>query len=167
MTTTLVDHRRGLNLVGFAFCAGLLAFAVYLEYVQGLEPCPLCIFQRIAFVALGLVLLVAGLHAPRRWGGRVYAVLALLAAALGVGLALRQLWLQSLPPDQVPACGPGLGYMLETFPLTQALQMVLTGSGECAQVDRFLGVSIPVWTLAAFVLVGVGGVLVNWPARRR
>ncbi|MCS4502627.1 Disulfide bond formation protein B [wastewater metagenome] len=167
MTTTLVEHRRGLNLLGFGFCAALLAFAVYLEHVQGLEPCPLCIFQRVTFAALGLVLLVAGLHAPRRGGGRVYAVLGLIIAAAGVGLALRHLWLQSLPPDQVPACGPGLNYMLETFPPMQALQMVLSGSGECAEVDRILGVSIPAWTLVAFVLTGIGGVLVNWPARRR
>ncbi|MDZ7810247.1 MAG: disulfide bond formation protein B [Arhodomonas sp.] len=113
------------------------------------------------------MLLLAGLHAPRSAAARVYAVLAVVVSAIGVALSWRHLWLQSLPPDQVPACGPGLGYMMDTLPLMDVLERVLSGSGECAEVDRVLGVSIPAWTLLAFVVAAVAAVAVNWPARRR
>lgn len=159
---SLVDWRRPLNLAGFAVCAALLLTVYYLQFQQGLEPCPLCIFQRVGFFVLGVAFLSAGLHAPRQSGGRVYAVLLLTIAIAGSALAGRHIWIQSLPPDQVPACGPGLSYMLEILPLWEAVRMVLQGSGECAQVDRLLGVSIPIWSLAGFVGLGVVGVLVNW-----
>ncbi|WP_440995998.1 disulfide bond formation protein B [Arhodomonas sp. SL1] len=167
MNNALIDYRRSLNLLGFALCAALLGAAAYLEHIQGMEPCPLCILQRVAFAGLGVVLLIAGLHAPRSAAARVYAVLAVAVSAIGVGLSWRHLWLQSLPPDQVPACGPGLGYMMDTLPLMDVLGRVLSGSGECAEVDRVLGVSIPAWTLLAFVVAAVAAVAVNWPARRR
>lgn len=166
MLNKLVAWRRPLNLVGFAVCAALLAIVYYLQFQQGLDPCPLCIFQRIGFFVLGVVFLIAGLHAPRWRGARVYAVLLLAVAAAGSALAARHIWIQSLPPDQVPACGPGLGYLLETLPLWDTVRMVLQGSGECAQVDRLLGISIPIWSLAGFVILGVAGALVNWGHRR-
>lgn len=162
----LANWRRPLNLVGFAVCAALLLAAYYLQFEQGLEPCPLCIFQRIGFFALGIVFLSAGLHAPRQRGGRIYAVLLLVIAVAGSVLAGRHIWIQSLPPDQVPACGPGLNYMLETLPLWDTVRTVLQGSGECAQVDRLLGVSIPIWSLTGFVGLGIAGVLVNWGHQR-
>ncbi len=141
-------------LLGFAACLGLLAFALYTQLHGGLQPCPLCIFQRIAFAALGLVLLVAGLHAPRSGARRAYGVLALLAAGLGIGIAGRHVWLQHLPPDQVPMCGPGLDYLLDAMPLSGVVRKVLTGSGECARVDwHFLGLSMPEWSLSWFVLL--------------
>lgn len=166
MLTRLGSWRRPLNLIGFAACAALLAFAYYLQFQQGLDPCPLCIFQRVGFFVLGAAFLSAGLHAPRRGGARVYAVLLLTIAAAGGVVAGRHIWIQSLPADQVPACGPGLSYMLETLPLWDAVRMVLQGSGECAQVDRLLGVSIPVWSLAGFLALGVAGVLINWGRQR-
>ncbi len=166
MNQLLIDHRRSFNLAGFLACVAFLAIAGYLQFVEGMEPCPLCIFQRVVFAVLALVLLAAGLHAPRGRAARVYGVLSLVTAAAGLALAWRHVWLQSLPPDQVPACGPGLGYMLDAFPLWDALRMVLSGSGECAEVDRFLGVSIAWWTLWTFLFGGIAAAVVNWPARR-
>lgn len=142
-------------LLGFVACAGLLAYAFYVQLHDGLEPCPLCIFQRVAFAALGLAFLVGGLHAPKGQGGRrVYGVLAVLAAGVGIAIAGRHVWLQNLPPDQVPTCGPGLDYMLDAMPISGVIRKVLTGSGECANVDwTLLGLSMPAWTVVCFVLL--------------
>jgi disulfide bond formation protein DsbB len=142
---------------GFAACVALVGFAIFSQFQWGLEPCPLCIFQRIAFAALALVLLVAGLHAPRGAGGRrVYGVLALVPVLVGIGIATRHVWLTHLPADQVPACGPPLSFMMEANPLTDVIRQVLTGSGECAKVDwTFLGLSMPAWSLLWFVLLGL------------
>ncbi|MFC4729792.1 disulfide bond formation protein B [Coralloluteibacterium thermophilus] len=140
--------------LGALACAGLLAFALYLQYWHYLDPCPLCIFQRIAFIALGLVFLVGALHGPRgRVGRSVYGALALLAAGGGAAVAARHVWLQSLPPDEVPACSSmGLDYMVGTLPLGEVVRRVFSGSGECAVIDwSFLGLSMPAWTLLWFV----------------
>lgn len=138
-------------------CAVLLGYGYYLQYVTGLEPCPLCIMQRVAFLAVFIITAIAAIHGPAAAGVRIYAGLGLLAAAIGGAIAGRQIWLQHLPPDQVPDCGPGLEYMLEVFPLFDALRMILTGSGECAEVDwTFLGLSIADWSLGWFVVLGLG-----------
>lgn len=154
-------------IAGAAICAGLLAFGLYLQHVDGQDPCPLCIFQRVAFIALGAVFLVAAIHGPGRTGAVVYAVLGGICAATGTGLAARHVWLQSLPADQVPACGPGLAYMMEQFPLMRMLQSVLSGSGECAEADwRFLGLTIAGWSLLWFVVLGLFVVWLAWQRRR-
>jgi len=158
-----LPSRRVVNLIGVAICAVLMGFALYSQYVDGLEPCPLCAFQRIAMCAVGFVLLVAAVHGPGHVGGRIYGVLAGLCAIGGIVVAGRHVWLQSLPPDQVPACGPGLGYILDTFPLGEALKQVFAGSGECAKVDwTFLGQSMPFWVLVWFVILGVVAVWNGW-----
>lgn len=163
MANIRLPSRRALNLIGFAVCAALLGFALYAQHGLGLEPCPLCIFQRIALMALGVVLLVAALHGPGPLGGRVYGVLAGLCALAGIAVAGRHVWLQSLPPERVPSCGPGLGYLFDTFPLGDALKMVFSGSGECAKIDwTFLGLSMPVWVLAWFVVLGAAAVANGW-----
>jgi disulfide bond formation protein DsbB len=134
-------------------CALLLGFGYYLQYVRGLEPCPLCMVQRGFFYLLGITFIVAALHGPGRVGAMVYGVLGFLFAAGGAATASRQVWLQHLPADKVPQCGPDLFFMLENFPLSQALQKLLQGSGECAAVDwKFLGLSIAGWSLVWFVL---------------
>jgi disulfide bond formation protein DsbB len=161
---------RAQCLAAFLVCAGLLAFALYEQLHVGLVPCPLCIFQRIAFTATGIVFLIAGLHAPRAaFGQRMYAVLALLAALVGVGIAGRHVWIQHLPPDQVPVCGPGLDYLRELLPLSGVIRTVLTGSGECAKVDWTLfGLSMAEWGLVWFVLLACWALflLLRRPARR-
>lgn len=135
-------------------CAALLAYAYYVQFKLFMDPCPLCILQRVAFYALGAVALLAALHGPRGWGRRVYGLLAVTSAAVGAGIALQHVRLQNLPPDQVPACGPGLNYMIDSLPLFDALRKAFTGSGECAKVDwTFLGLSMPTWTLICFVFL--------------
>lgn len=159
--------RRWLNALGFLGCALALGYAYYAQYGQGVEPCPLCIFQRLALVAVAVVFLAAAIHNPREVGARVYGVLIDLAATVGMVVAARHVWLQHLPPDQAPRCGPSLDYLLQTFPLGEALREVLTGSGECAKVDwTLLGMSVPVWNLALFFSLGVIGLLGNWRLRR-
>jgi len=150
--------RRILNLGGFVACASLMAYALYAEHVLMLEPCPLCVFQRIAVILLGVLLLLAALHNPSGGARKAYAALIAVAAAGGAVIAGRHVWLQHLPPEQVPACGPGLGYMIESFPLSEALRMVFTGSGECAVSDwSFLGLSMPAWVLISIVVIGGAG----------
>ena len=146
---------RAQCLAGAAACALLIGYALYTQFHGGLLPCPLCIFQRVAFAALGLVLLAAGLHAPRGAAGRrAWGVLALLPALAGIGIAGRHVWLQHLPPEQVPMCGPGLDFLMEAMPVSGVIRTVLTGSGECANVDwTFLGLSMPAWSLVWFVLL--------------
>jgi disulfide bond formation protein DsbB len=142
---------------------GLMAYALYEQYVVGLEACPLCIFQRVALIALGVVFGIAALHAPRGAGARVYAIVGALVAAIGLGIAGWHVRMQHLPPDQVPSCGPGLGYMMEAFPLAEWIKMVFTGSGECANVNwSFLGLSMPAWVGIWFVGLGVLIVAANW-----
>lgn len=157
-----LPERRIVNLAGFLACAGMMGFALYAQYGLQLEPCPLCVFQRVAVIGLGLVFLVAALHHPAAWGGRVYALLLLVVAGAGLSVAGRHVWLQSLPPDAVPACGPGLDYMLDAFPLTEALAMVFQGSGECAEVSwRLLGLSMPAWVFIGVLGLGSVGIWNN------
>ena len=164
----LLPSRRLGYALGFAICAALMGVAFYLQYVSGMEPCPLCMFQRIFITAMGIVFLIAAIHAPRDRGARTFAFLLLLLGAAGIGLAWRHLWIQSLPADQVPACGMGIGYMFETLPFFDVIEKTLKGSGECAQVDRVLGLSIPLWTLLLFVaLIGWGVAMAMRPGNRR
>lgn len=148
--------------LGLLACVGLMAYALYAQHGLGLDPCPLCIFQRVAVIALGAVFLLGTLHGPRsRTARAVYGVLGLAAAGVGAGVAGRHVWLQSLPPDEVPACSMmGLDYMREAFPLQEVVRRVLTGSGECAEIDwAFLGLSMPAWTLIAFIGLGLWAVM--------
>ena len=160
MTTETLLRQRALFLGAFAVCAALMAAALTMQYALALEPCPLCIFQRIFVIALGVVMLVAAAHDPALTGRRVYGGLIVALGALGMVVAGRHVWLQNLPADQVPECGPGLDYLLDAFPLGEALSIVFRGSGECAEVQWvFLGLTIPGWTLVAFTAFTVFGVL--------
>jgi len=151
---------RLVSLLGFLGCIGGLAFALYLQHFRGYEPCPFCIFQRVAMLAAGLVFLAGAIHGPKAWGQWVYAGLAGVAAMVGAGIAARHVWLQSLPPDQVPACGPTLDYLLEMLPLQEVVMTVLKGEGSCAKIDaQWLGISLPGWTLIAFLGFAVYAVL--------
>lgn len=144
--------RRGGNLLGFLACIGMLAFGYFLQFVKGLEPCPLCIFQRIALLGTGIAFLAAAVHHPLgRIGAGIYGIAISLIAAAGAAVATRHVWLQHTPADQRPACGPSLDYLFSTFGPFESLGRVLRGSGECGVVDwTFLSFSIPEWTLAAF-----------------
>ena len=135
-----------------------MAVALYMEHAMELEPCPMCIMQRVMVIATAIVALLAAIHGPGTTGIKVYGGLSVLTAAIGGSISARQIWLQSLPEDQVPACGPGLDYLLDVFPLTEVLTMVLSGDGTCAEVVwQFLGLSIPAWTLIGFIgLISIG-----------
>ena len=148
----LLPPRKVSYLLGFLVCAGLMGWALWLQYGQGLEPCPLCIFQRIAVSAVGIVFLVAFVHNPRDFGAAIYAGLVLVFAGAGAAFAGRQVWLQALPKDQVPACGPGISYMMESMPYLDVVKKVFAGSGQCAEKGwEFLGLAIAGWTLVFFV----------------
>lgn len=155
-------------LAGVVVCAGLLGYALFEQHLMGTEPCPLCILQRVAFIAMGVFFLIGAVHDPARTGRRIYAVLVGVAGAIGAAIAGRHLWLQSLPPDEIPDCGPGLSYMLEAFPLSKTLTIVFTGSGECAEINwSFLGLSMPAWTLICYVLLIAGALWAGFMRRDR
>ncbi len=145
----------------------LLGYALYSEHVLGLAPCPLCVFQRLGVILTGFVFLAAGLWGPRTAVGRALVCACLGVAAFGtLAIAARHVWLQNLPEDEVPACGAGLDFMLDTLPLKQVLSQVFTGSGECAEVSwRFLGLTMPSWVALSMGLIGFVGLWNN--LRRR
>lgn len=153
--------RRIGNLLGFLICAGMLAVGYYLQLVIGIEPCPLCIIQRLLLFAAGIAFLVAAIHHPAgRIGAGIYGGVIAFIAAAGVAVAGRHVWLQHTPADRRPACGPSLDYLLSTFGPFDSLRRILRGSGECGMVDwTLLSFSIPEWTLAAFVALIAWAVL--------
>jgi len=150
----IVKSRRFGNAAGFVACAGLLCVGYYLQFAVGLEPCPLCIMQRIAIFATGIAFLVAAIHHPQRTGARAYGVAIAVIALIGASISARHVWLQHTPESERPSCGPGLDYLFGNFGPFDALRKVLRGSGECGVVDwTLLGFSIPELTLAAFALL--------------
>jgi protein dithiol:quinone oxidoreductase len=154
--------RRPANFAGFIVCAALLAYALYSQFYEGLEPCPLCIFQRIGMALLGLIFLIAALHDPKGAGRTVYAALLGLAAAATAAVAARHVYVQHLPPGSLPSCGAPLAMLLKFTPVWQLIRKVLTGSGECGEVNwRFLGLAMPAWVLIWALLLGAFGVLAN------
>jgi disulfide bond formation protein DsbB len=147
-------------------CGGLLAFGYYLQYFQGQEPCPLCLVQRGFYYALIVVFALAALQNPGRIGAFVYCAAALVASLGGAAVAARQVWLQHLPPDQVPECGPDLFYMVKNLSLQRTLEKLFKGSGQCAEVNwRFLGLSIAEWSLVCFAGLALYALWLAW--RRR
>ena len=154
-------------LAGFLICGGLILYALYLQYYEYQDPCPLCLLQRVVYIALMVVFLLGALHGPRRTGAVVYSTLLVLVSLIGAGIAGRHVWLQHLPKDKVPECGPGLGYILDRFPLVNALEKIFRGSGECAEAGwRLMGLSIAEWSLVWFVLLGAYAVFVAAAARK-
>lgn len=164
-------RQRPLFVGAFLVCVALMATALTMQYALRLEPCPLCIIQRVFVIALAGVALAAALHDPAAIGRRVYGALIVVLGVLGMVVAGRHVWLQNLPADQVPECGPGLEYLLDAFPLMEALSLVFRGSGECADVQWvFLGLTIPGWTMVVFAGFTIFGVLliatrIGMPAR--
>jgi len=155
----VLPPRRPAYLLGAAVCAALIGWALWLQYGLNLDPCPLCSLQRMAVIAIGIVFLVAAIHNPGRFGAGVYAALTVIIGLFGAITAMRHVWIQSLPKDEVPACGMGLNYMLETLPLTDVLEKVFKGSGECAEAGwYFLGLAIPSWTLVFFIAMMVAAI---------
>jgi disulfide bond formation protein DsbB len=162
MTSPSLHHRRVGNLLGFLACVALMAYALYAQHVLGMEPCPLCVFQRVAVVAVGVLFLMAALHDPGQRGARVYTALLLIAVIAGVAISSRHVWIQAQPPGSVAACGASLDYLMDIMPVTEVITKVLTGSGECGKVDwTLLGLSMPWWVLFSLAALGVWATLVN------
>jgi disulfide bond formation protein DsbB len=157
-----MPERRALNLAGGVICFAMLAYALYAQYSLGLDPCPLCIFQRVTIFALGVVFLAAALLHPRGAARYLYAALIGIAALATIALAARHLYIQSQPPGTVASCGAPLGVMLKYSPLTEVVRKVLTGGGECSEVNwKFASLAMPAWVLFAAVLLGGAGVFAN------
>jgi len=161
--------RRTGNLLGFLWCASLMAYALFVQYGMQEEPCPLCILQRVSVITAGIIFLAACLQNPGRAGGRVYSVLIWIATLAGVAVAARHVWIIAQPPGAVAECGASFEYMMDVLPWHEVLGKVLSGSGECAKVSwRFLGLSMPFWVLLNLLGLGALGTLANWlvPAKR-
>ena len=158
--------RRHLLFTGFLISVLLIVYVLYTQYVLGLEPCPLCILQRVAVMALGLSFLLLALRPPQRKHSKFLASLLLvMISSAGVGIAARHVWIQNLPPDKVPGCGPGLDFMMANFPLSEVLEMVFSGSGECAEISwSFAYLSMPAWALIWLIVLGAFGV---WSIHQR
>ena len=152
---------RWLYLAGALVIAVLFGAALYLQYVLHQDPCPLCMVQRFIFVVLFIVFVLAALHAPGRSAAKVYGAVVTVLSLCGVAVAGRHIWIQHLPEDEVPACGPGLNYMLEHFPLSNVLKELMHGSGECAAKGwTFLTLGIPEWSLIGYVLLALWALLI-------
>ena len=163
---TVLPRPRLIHLAVFLACAALMAFGLYLQHAEGLEPCPLCILQRYAFVVSGVIALVASIHGPGRIGAWIYGFLLVLAAGTGAGIAGRQTWLQHNPPKALD-CGPDLAYMIDSFPLGEILPKIFKGEGDCAKVVwKFVGLSIPEWALLWFIAIIVAAVAAALATRR-
>lgn len=158
---------RAQFLLGFLVCIALLGYALFVQFVQKLEPCPFCIFQRLAFAAAAVFFLLGALHGPKRAGGRrSYGVLAFLAAAAGIGIAGRHVWVQVFPPA-MPSCGPGWDYLVETSTWLGVVRKVLGAKGDCSTIDwSFLGLSMPMWSLIWFVALALWALYAAFKTRR-
>jgi disulfide bond formation protein DsbB len=164
----LTTNRRVGNALGLLACVALMGYALYAQHVLELSPCPLCIFQRVAVISVGVLFLIAALHNPSGKGATGYGVLVSLAALIGIGISARHIWIQAQPPGSVAACGADLDYLLDILPLTEVINKVLFGSGECGKVDwTLLGLSMPWWVLISLVVLGAWAVLVNIVARAK
>ncbi len=163
MLNKIKFNPRSWFFIGFLCCFFMLATGAYFQLIEELEPCPLCISQRIAIFLSGIVFLAAAIHNPATTGRKVYALLGTTTALIGAAISTRHVWLQNLPPSEVPECGPGLSYIFENFPISETLKLMLNGTGECAEVLwTFLGLSIPGWTLVAFLMLACLSLLQYW-----
>jgi len=166
----MFDRRQKINLLCALVCAGMLAYAIYAEKYLGYIPCPLCMFQRVCIGALGLVFLVAALHRVRYFGAIVYGGFIFVAASAATWVAARHVWIQHQPPGTVPSCGAPLDSLLQMFPILEVVRRVMTGGGECGNIDWTLfGISMPGWVLIMAVALGLLGIVNNavYPVRRR
>lgn len=160
MKRYLEPSARQLFLLGFVACFSLLAIAAYFQFVEKLEPCPLCISQRLMILSVGVLFLAAAIHNPKRIALTIYTAASIICATIGAGISLRHLWIQNLSADKIPECGPGLGYVFANFPLLDTIKLMLSGTGDCADVVWvFLGLSIPGWTLVSFLGLGILSIL--------
>ena len=159
---------RSFAFIGLSICVASMLFAVlYLERTLYLDPCPLCILDRVVIMSLGALFLIALVHGPNTILAKFNGVLGIVLSGIGICLASRHIWLQNLPKDQVPECGPGLDFMLDTLPIFEVLKKTLTGSGSCADTNwTFADLTIPEQTLILFVILMVLSVIQTLRSRK-
>lgn len=155
-------HRRAANFAGFAACAFMMGFALFVQHVLKHEPCSLCILQRIATISLGLVFLAAALHDPKSWGRRTYAALAIGVALAGIGVSIRNLWVIAQPKGSIAACGAGFYDLFDMLPFQDAMAAVLKGGGDCQDVTfTLLGLPFPAGVLICLASLAAWAIYVN------
>ena len=151
----LLDSPRKLALAGFLVCAGLIGIALYLQYVDHQDPCPLCMIQRIFFIALGAVFLIAAAFDPKDGIKKIFGAIAALLAIGGASFAARHVWLQHNPPE-FESCTADLFTQFERIPFGAVIQRAIAATGDCAKVDwTLLHLSIAEWSLIWFVVLTV------------
>jgi protein dithiol:quinone oxidoreductase len=154
--------RRQANFLGFAACSAMMGYALFVQYVQHIAPCNMCMLQRASLIGLGAVFLLAALHNPGRTGARVYAALIGLGALKLALLAGRHVWVQMQPEGSLPSCGADFWTMLDMMPVIEAVTRILKGGAECQAITwSFLGLSMAAWVLISAVIVGVCGIVAN------
>lgn len=159
-------HPRTLLVAVFVACLVIFGFALYLQHIEVVEPCPMCILQRYSFALIALIALIGAIHNPGVMGARVYGALVLAGALTGAGISTRHSWLQRFPTPSY-SCGADLEYLLDTFPLAKALPAIFSGTGECSKVQwRMLGLSIPEWALIWFLIFAIVALVVIVKAKR-
>ena len=155
--------RRQLNLAGFAVCAALLGFALFVQHGLGVAPCNMCILQRIAVGALGLALLAAAVHDPADGGARLYGALIALTGLVGAALSARHVWMQMQPAGSLPSCGADFYTLLGMLPPWEVVTKILRGGGDCQAIGWSLfGISMPGWLLLAVTVISLAGVVANF-----
>jgi len=161
-----MPSRRYANWLGFTACLTALAVALYSQYVLGMQPCHLCIFQRVTVAAMGVAFLLAAIHSSGGLRGAIYAGLIGVSGLATLITSGRHVWIQMQPPGSIPACGADLDFMLEILPLYEVILKVFRAGGECAKVDfTLLGLSMPAWVFAFALVLTAGGVWFNLRAR--
>ncbi len=167
MISKLLAGRSGYWL-GFLASFGLVAFALYIQTKDNLEPCPLCISQRIAYMGLGLLFLIAAIHNPGKTGRKLYGILHLAAAATGAVIASRHIWIQANPDKVMAECGAGFDYIFKNFPFKKAIDLVFKGTGECTSIDWTLfDLTIPQLSLICFIALGIYAVYLAFITKNR
>jgi protein dithiol:quinone oxidoreductase len=150
---------RSIYSLGLFFSIGIVTASLYLQFHQGLQPCPLCLVQRGCIVLLGLLCGLGIFFSPMRpLTRRIYASIITLIALLGAASALRKIWLENLPHDKAPPCGPELQYMLDHLPFHQTLKILVAGTGDCSKIEwQFWGLALSEWALLSFLVFLVLG----------
>jgi protein dithiol:quinone oxidoreductase len=159
MKLPLPEPRLTYLIIAFFTLMMMIIAIFYFQKALGLLPCPMCVAQRGFTMAVGVIAMAAFLHNPGILGQRLYSLMIIGAALGGGSVSARQVWLQSLPEDQIPACGPTLDWMLTAnFPMQEIVAAMFFGEGSCAEIHwQLMGLSIPGWTLVAFILLAAAG----------
>ena len=161
-------NNRQLYFAGSFLCFAMMLYALYAEHYLLLTPCPLCVLQRIAVTISGILFLIAAIHNPAKPISYIYNALILISSLAGTGIASWHTWLQNLPADKVPSCGPGFDYLVGNFPLSDALSLIFSGSGECATIDwSFMWLSMPTWVAIFCLLLASMTIFIGYNSNRK